>query len=346
MTAMKNSQKKLEMSQKIKNLMELLENDITAAYAKWTLFIAACQSYKFDSCLRPFPPMFLDKEKDMNSLLAVVDRTPSFTLFKKVLTSAKSSLIADVIELVHWVLIQSKGPSFKSIAKNQFESVLSKVPSDGPAKRPDYIYEVVYPENSGLSIKWNNFKEEYGSLYAYHGSKLENFHSIINNGLLLSLTKTALFGPGVYLSSELLVSLPYSSTGFGWGKSLMGGELSVVALCEAINHPSVHCQTKSGDKSRALANDSMAGEVPHKYYVVANSDMVRVRYLLFYTRSVPKPEYSGKMRQASWFSWIGQHKLLAGIFGYVILLASLGLSNNQNVMRYYRMFLNKAGLLS
>ncbi|XP_022191036.2 protein mono-ADP-ribosyltransferase PARP16 isoform X2 [Nilaparvata lugens] len=290
--------------------------------------------------------MFINKEKDMNSLLEVVDRTPSFSLLKKVLSSSKSSMIADVIDLVHWVLVQSKGPTFKSIAKNQFESVLNKVPCDTAAKRPNCIYEVVYPENMGSSVKWSKLKEEYGSLYAYHGSKLENFHSIINNGLLVSLTKTAVFGLGVYLSSELLVSLPYSSTGFGWGKSVMGGELSVVALCEAINHPSVHCQTKTGDKSRAFANDSMAGEVPHKYYVVANSDLVRIRYLLFYTRSLPKPEHSGQMKQGSWFWWLGQHKLLAGIFGYVILLASLGLSNNQNVMRYYRMFLNKAGLLS
>lgn len=56
--------------------------------------------------------------------------------------------------------------------------------------------------------------------------------------------QTPLFGQGVYLSSELLVSLPYSSTGFGWGKSLMGAELSIVALCEVLDHPSTHCQVK------------------------------------------------------------------------------------------------------
>jgi len=54
------------------------------------------------------------------------------------------------------------------------------------------------------------------------------------------------FGKGIYFSSELGVSLPYSPVGYGWGGSLLGSEISCIALCELINHPDV----KRGDSSK------------------------------------------------------------------------------------------------
>lgn len=56
------------------------------------------------------------------------------------------------------------------------------------------------------------------------------------------------------------MSLPYSSTGFGWGKGYMGSELSVVALCEVLDHPSVHCQSKGGIACFLILIDSILGQ--------------------------------------------------------------------------------------
>jgi len=42
------------------------------------------------------------------------------------------------------------------------------------------------------------------------------------------------------------------------------------------------------DKSRSIAKDSIGGEVPKKYYVVLNSDLVKVRYLLVYSKYSPQ----------------------------------------------------------
>jgi hypothetical protein len=44
------------------------------------------------------------------------------------------------------------------------------------------------------------------------------------------------------------------------------------------------------DKSRAIATDSIAGEVPEKYYVALNSDFVKVRYLLVYSKHSQRDE--------------------------------------------------------
>lgn len=59
--------------------------------------------------------------------------------------------------------------------------------------------------------------------------------------------QNSLFGHGIYLSSELSVSLPYSPMGYGWRQSSVGSEMSCVALCEVVDHPDVKFQDK-GEK--------------------------------------------------------------------------------------------------
>lgn len=59
--------------------------------------------------------------------------------------------------------------------------------------------------------------------------------------------QNSLFGHGIYLSSELSVSLPYSPMGYGWRRSSVGSEMSCVALCEVVDHPDVKFQDK-GEK--------------------------------------------------------------------------------------------------
>ena len=52
-------------------LRNMLENDLQAADVKWSLFVAACQSYRYDSCLKPFPPQFISNGvKDIDSLVS------------------------------------------------------------------------------------------------------------------------------------------------------------------------------------------------------------------------------------------------------------------------------------
>lgn len=59
-----------DSSQQLQSVVAVVARDLTAADLKWSLFVAACQSYKQDSCLRPFPPMFLkDGSKDFTALV-------------------------------------------------------------------------------------------------------------------------------------------------------------------------------------------------------------------------------------------------------------------------------------
>jgi hypothetical protein len=40
-------------------LRNMLEENRRGADLKWSLFVAACKSYRYDSCLKPFPPQFI-----------------------------------------------------------------------------------------------------------------------------------------------------------------------------------------------------------------------------------------------------------------------------------------------
>jgi poly[ADP-ribose] polymerase 16 len=59
-----------------------------------------------------------------------------------------------------------------------------------PVPTPDFLFEIEYfdPANS----RFYETKGERDLIYAFHGSRLENFHSIIHNGLHCHLNKVSL----------------------------------------------------------------------------------------------------------------------------------------------------------
>lgn len=89
----------------------------------------------------------------------------------------------------------------------------------------------------------------------------------------------------------------YSHYGQGWKYSAIGEKLSCVAVCEVLDHPDVKCTLKSRDsserqsRSRARARNSEGGDVPEKYYVVTNNQVVRVKYVLVYAEKKTPARY-------------------------------------------------------
>lgn len=81
--------------------------------------------------------------------------------------------------------------------------------------------------------------------------------------------------------------MPYVSGAKLWKHSKLGHQISCVAVCELLDHPGVKCQVetqdKIKDKNRLFAANSELGEVPEKYFVVTNNELVRIKYLLLFT---------------------------------------------------------------
>ncbi|CAK8676713.1 unnamed protein product [Clavelina lepadiformis] len=183
------------------------------------------------------------------------------------------------------------------------------------AKEPDFVFEVVYSKPE--EVRFEQIRNDRDLLYAYHGSKTENFHSILRTGLRNNLNKVSLFGEGIYLSRDMRVCMNYSPISAGWQNSLLGTSLSCIAVCEIIDHPDVKCSVKRSlqnlhseelrqrrrstnlateaqgadddthevktlktEKRRSYIKGSEGGQIPEKYYVVRNDDHVRVKYLI------------------------------------------------------------------
>uniref|UniRef100_A0A7N8XXR6 Poly [ADP-ribose] polymerase n=1 Tax=Mastacembelus armatus TaxID=205130 RepID=A0A7N8XXR6_9TELE len=87
-------------------------------------------------------------------------------------------------------------------------------------------------------------KKLYGSTFAFHGSHIENWHSILRNGLInASYTKLQLhgaaYGKGIYLSPISSISFGYSGKNAhldlpGQPRFLESRNLNCIALCEVI----------------------------------------------------------------------------------------------------------------
>ena len=81
--------------------------------------------------------------------------------------------------------------------------------------------------------------------------------------------------------------------------------MSCIAVCEVIDHPDVKCtlenKTRNGQTNtggRARAKNSEGGDVPERYYVVTNNELLRVKYLLVYVEKHKTERYSIRISMA------------------------------------------------
>ncbi|ESN98639.1 hypothetical protein HELRODRAFT_67096 [Helobdella robusta] len=268
-------------------LRKQIKKDLLAFDFLFSLFVAALSSYRHDTVLRPFPPpyivrdVFVDDglgskfEKDFDGLKKDVAKIKKMKSY----LNREGQLDVKILKLLSWIF-NSKKFIIKSCDMQVFSEIREKACYTFETSPPTYIFSV---EHSALSNeRFETLRNNRNVFYGYHGSKLENFHSILHFGLKANLNKNSLFGNGSYLSSELSVSLDYSPYGHGWPSSCMGSRLSCVAVCEIIDDPSVKCKTQTEDKSRSHIDGSIGGEIPEKYYIVTDDEFVRVKYLLVY----------------------------------------------------------------
>eukprot|EP01018_Ginkgo_biloba_P036000 Gb_24116 [translate_table: standard] len=158
------------------------------------------------------------------------------------------------------------------------------------ASSPDYvlrIQKVAAKTGEDRPTKFEMAKADSGSIIAFHGTSAENLHSIMRCGLL-NLSNTtlqrngAIFGEGIYLSTDIRVALSFSKSKEGWEHSCLGERLKYLLVCEIARGEKVLHIEKSGQK--ASSSNSPGGE-RGSYIVVQNSDLVKVRYIFVYIES-------------------------------------------------------------
>ncbi|XP_055078281.1 protein mono-ADP-ribosyltransferase PARP16 [Periophthalmus magnuspinnatus] len=307
-----------------------LHRDPVAADLRCSLFVAAAQNYKRDSLLRPFPPRYISGDnKDFEELLADVKSLPGV----RELVRLRPGEGAHHLALTHWIL-SSKSFAIKTLEKEEYVHLCNLTKNEGflgPA--PDFLFEIEY--NDQQNARFEKTRAGRDTFYAFHGSRLENFHSIIHNGLHCHLNKNSVFGEGTYLTSDLSMAVLYSPHSSGWRESLLGSLLSCVALCEVIDHPDVKCQAKKKDseiidRQRSRAKNSEGGDVPQKYFVVTNNQLLRIKYLLVYSQK----RHLSRNSQSS--SWLLRHHFAVMMSLYILLLLLIGAFNSNSFVSFWK----------
>ncbi|KAL9107448.1 MAG: hypothetical protein Q9227_007645 [Pyrenula ochraceoflavens] len=128
---------------------------------------------------------------------------------------------------------------------------------------------------------------QHPTLFAWHGSPLQNWHSIIREGLHFNDTLHGrAFGHGVYMSNQYNTSLGYSgfnswnnyNSGHSWPRSCLKIS-TVLSLQEVVNAPAEYVSR-------------------HPHYVVAQLDWIQTRYL-FVKSSDERLAHSGPQNDPS-----------------------------------------------
>lgn len=127
----------------------------------------------------------------------------------------------------------------------------------------------------------------------------------------------------------------FCPSGIGWSESEIGQRLSCLAICEYVEHPVF---MKSGVKNATVAKKVFSTNVPEKYFLIRNNDIIRVRYLVVYSQ-INKVEHVPALKsQKSVINYIKQNKAVFSILFYIFFLACIGMLSSKNGI-YYRQLL-------
>jgi poly[ADP-ribose] polymerase 16 len=171
--------------QKMKTLvLERLTSDLEASDCLVCLFWSALSSYRYDTVLRPFPQMFTleDGRKDIDGLRAVFETFTDLLSIKQNI----DNLNVTSLTFLHWILCTR---SFKvtTLPVSEFDVISKLTPHSTHNVEPYKIFKVVHSVEQ--ERKWSELAKDFETFLAYHGSRFENFHSIIHNGLLSHMNK-------------------------------------------------------------------------------------------------------------------------------------------------------------
>ncbi|GLC47231.1 hypothetical protein PLESTB_001308000 [Pleodorina starrii] len=129
------------------------------------------------------------------------------------------------------------------------------------------------------------------SCIAYHGTHLENLHSIIHTGLQ-SMSGTRLqrtganYGAGIYLSTNYDTAFSFCQPCASWPRSRFGTKLRALLVCEVdLDKSTTERGGTGGSAGFAPASSSgavSAAPLPDTYLVVQRADAVRLLYVLLY----------------------------------------------------------------
>uniref|UniRef100_A0A914UU29 PARP n=1 Tax=Plectus sambesii TaxID=2011161 RepID=A0A914UU29_9BILA len=171
---------------------DLVKENTAGAEIKWALFAAAVRSYRADTLVKPFPPMFInDGNKDFERLERAVVSLPCS--IKQLRCSHElDELTEDQQQLLDW-LLRSKDYDVKPVTGDEVGQVRALCPSQSEAPPPSVVFRVDYCDR--IERRFADARGDRNTLFAFHGSALHNFASILRHGLINNMNKVCSISP-------------------------------------------------------------------------------------------------------------------------------------------------------
>jgi len=249
----------------------------------WTICIAAARHNRWEQILNPYPTLFDPSTKNHSPVVFPEKKNIELVraIFNKFPPLMELSQVDDAGELrqrlesghplgyplLQWVLQNNRCVIRKMPPEKQ-------IPFMGTPHQ--YYFASAAPE---LEARFTAMKEAHGAEWAFHGSRAENWHSILHNGLK-NASGTALqlngqaYGSGIYVSPHASVSFQYSQI----NKSVSAGkEPTNPVEAQFIDPAAVLCIAIVEIVKKDIKKSGNIWVMPH-------NDCVMTRFLLVYTR--------------------------------------------------------------
>lgn len=187
---------------------------------------------------RPFPT-HLQPSQDYAAVVAALDSLPHLSEALAGEPAQDSSMSDQQLQLLQWLLLQLQLKRSCTLSLATQSDLESELQASG-CNLPDLQQSLrscrcIVRLDSGPQQQ--QARTPGSCLAAYHGTDFANVHSILHNGLLAASgtrlqTTGAIFGCGVYLSSDFNVAYSFCKAREAWANSCIGKHLRCVLLCQ------------------------------------------------------------------------------------------------------------------
>lgn len=266
-------------------ISEIIEKEPMSADLLLTLFISAVHNYRKTSICDPFPEEFVEgPERNYEDVEFYCKALPSLLNLKK--QNSLANLPLKGLKLLSFIIDTEYYDelTLTQISLEQYVNETSGIDSkQSSSSNPNYIIKIEYGDKHPMNKSFSNLKAQHGSIMAFHGSPLENFHCIVRNGLDHTFGKeTSLFGDGIYLSQDRDVAFSFLKPGPNcYSHSSYGPRVGCIVCAEVACKPkAVRTSTERSDTGITLlqSDDSL----PKGYIVSEENECVQAKYILIY----------------------------------------------------------------
>ncbi|KNC20927.1 hypothetical protein FF38_00292 [Lucilia cuprina] len=303
-----------EYLNKAQTLQYALETDLVACDAKWTLFVAAALSYRYDSVLKPFPPQFSAEQTGckIDILMSVINDTPKLrVILQNLMEQNYTEINREVTDLLYWVLIEMREPALRLVEGEELYSLLTSIDEKALKFKPTHVFEVQALTGFHSEVAFRNRTLNLPLKLAFMGNKFDNYFNILQNGFTQYPENNKNY---LELTTDLKKSLQHSPNCAAWGASQCGSIIACTAICEFALDAEM---------------DSIIPDKQSKSCVniqLRNLENIRVRYLIFYGKRFPRRH----LPKRRFLSWIFHHKYSLSLISYMLFLLSIGFANSDS----------------